>query len=431
MIRFILLISLLLAAAPAFAQSALTLEEALATAEAQNYVLQQARNSAEIAANNVTWGNAGLLPRVSVSGNYDRTVANTKQVFASGDSQERTGALTVRQGLGGSVGWTVFDGLGVYATYDRLTLEAAQAALEVDRTAEGLRADVTIAYFSIVQQQQQVRVFEEAVAISDERLRIAEARLDLGSASEFEVRQARADRNADRAALLRQQNALRTAKATFNQLLARPPSTDFVAADTILLDRALTLAALEAQALDGNRALQVAAQDITIAEFERKEIDAERFPTVNLNLGYSYANLEAGAGFLESNRSYAFDYGASLAWTVFDGFDRRRRAENAAVRIRNAELAQENIRTLLATELASLFATFQNDLALIALEAENLTFARQNVDLALERFRLGTITSVELRETQETLIQARSRLLAAQFDAKRNETELLARTGTF
>ena len=131
MIRFILLISLLLAAAPAFAQSALTLEEALATAEAQNYVLQQARNSAEIEANNVTWGNAGLLPRVSVSGNYDRTVANTKQVFASGDSQERTGALTVRQGLGGSVGWTVFDGLGVYATYDRLTLEAAQAALEV------------------------------------------------------------------------------------------------------------------------------------------------------------------------------------------------------------------------------------------------------------------------------------------------------------
>jgi len=42
---------------------------------------------------------------------------------------------------------------------------------------------------------------------------------------------------------------------------------------------------------------------------------------------------------------------------------------------------------------------------------------------------LGEITSVELREVQEQLIQAESRLLAAQFEAKQAEVTLLQLSG--
>jgi outer membrane protein TolC len=132
---------------------------------------------------------------------------------------------------------------------------------------------------------------------------------------------------------------------------------------------------------------------------------------------------------LRNSRSYDLTYGLTLSFDVFDGLNRRRRLENAAVRQRTAELAVEDVRTQLTADLTSAFTNYRNRLELVALERENLDATSANVDIALERFELGEITSVELREVQEQLIQAESRLLAAQFEAKQAEVTLLQLSG--
>jgi len=146
-------------------------------------------------------------------------------------------------------------------------------------------------------------------------------------------------------------------------------------------------------------------------------------------VGYGYARSESESGFLQSSRSYDLTYGLTLSFDVFDGLNRRRRLENAAVRQRTAELVVEDVRTQLTTDLTSAFTNYQNRLELVALERENLDATSANVEIALERFELGEITSVELREVQEQLIQAESRLLAAQFEAKQAEVTLLQLSG--
>jgi outer membrane protein len=427
-----LLAVLLLAAAPAAAQEPLTLDEALRLALQQNYEVRTARNQLTIAANNYSVGAAGFLPSLALTAGYNGTLSNTNQSFLGGrDPLSRTGALTQRQNAGASFNWTVFDGLGTLATYRRLGALRTQQEAITATTVEAVMADVIVGYFAIVQQQEQTRVFAEAVALSEERVRIAELRLDLGSASELEVRLARVDLNADRAALLRQEAALANAKATFNQLLARPATANFVAADSIALDPALSFDALRTAALAQNPSLQAAEEDRTVAALSLREVQAERFPRVNLAVGYGFSNLNAESGVLATSRNLDLTYGLSLSYNLFDGFDRRRRSENASVQIRNAELAVEDLRTQIEADLTGLQTSYETALSLIALEQENLGFARSNVDIALERFRLGTITSVELREVQETLTQAQSRLIAAQFEAKRTETELLRLSGTW
>jgi outer membrane protein TolC len=132
---------------------------------------------------------------------------------------------------------------------------------------------------------------------------------------------------------------------------------------------------------------------------------------------------------LRSSRSYDLTYGLTLSFDVFDGLNRRRRLENAAVRQRTAELVVEDVRTQLTADLTSAFTNYRNRLELVALERENLEATSANVAIALERFELGEITSVELREVQEQLIQAESRLLAAQFEAKQAEITLLQLSG--
>ena len=425
----LLLLTLFLTVSTAQAQDLLTLREAIDLALENNYTIQVARNETAIAENNYSLGNAGFLPTAGLSAAYGGTLANTNQTFLDGSTTERDGAQTTRKSAGAEVSWRLFDGLGRFATYDRLETLVNQQHLLTRNTTELIVADVIISYYDIARQQQQLEVLQEAVDISEERLRIAELRRDLGSASELEVRQARLDLNADRAALLRQETTLVNTKAAFNQLLVRPLDLNYTVADSIDVAMGITRAALLEGATASNTVIQAAEQEREISALTLKEIRAERLPTLDLSAGYNYSDLSAETGFLLANRSTDFTYGATLGFDIFDGFDRRRRAENAAVRIRNAELAIEDARTQVQTNVNRFYQEYQNSLALIALERENLGLARQNVDIALERFRLGTTTSIELREVQETLTQAQSRLLIAQFEAKRAETELLRLSG--
>ncbi|NBC18111.1 MAG: TolC family protein [Bacteroidetes bacterium] len=427
----LVLLPVLLLASTTHAQDLLTLDEAVARVLEENYTVRTARNTLEIAENNVTLGNAGFLPSLSASAGYTETISNTEQQFL-GDrgTQEVDGAKTTRQNAGASLRWTAFDGLGRFATYDRLQAERTRTALQTETTIDLAVADVVIAYTDLVRLQQQLEVLRGAVEISEERLRIAEARFDLGSASELEVRQARVDLNTDRAEALRLESSLVEAKADFNRQLARPTGEAFTVAPEVDVDASLSLEALRVRAVDANPVVQQAEQRVTIAALTRREIAAERFPQLDLTLGTNYANLEAESGFLVSNRSVDLSYGLALSYDVFDGLNRRRRLQNARVEERNAALNVQDVRAQLDADLARLFASYQNSLELIALERQNLEATRLNVEVALERFRLGTITSVELREVQEQLIRAESRLLTAQFEAKRAETELRRLAGT-
>jgi outer membrane protein TolC len=415
---------------PAAPGDTLRLADAVDLALTNNYEARIARNDVDIAANDYSVGNAGFLPALSVGAGYNGTISDTRQQFISGDPQDVMGARSTRYVADAQLTWTLFEGLGRFATYNRLEEELGQQQAEADALVESVLADVVITYYAVARQQQQLQVFQEAVAISEERLRIAELRLELGSASDLEVRQARVDLNADRAAVLRQEVTLANTKATLNRLLARrDASTAFNVADSIDVALDLQQQTLLAIAEERNPVLRRARRAERVAGWERQEIRSERLPTVDASVGYGYARSESESGFLQSSRSYDFTYGLALSFDVFDGLNRRRRLENASVRQRTAELVVDDVQTQLTVDMTSAYTNYRNRLELIALERENLDATAANVDIALERFELGEITSVELREVQEQLIQAESRLLAAQFEAKQAEVTLLQLSG--
>jgi outer membrane protein len=122
-------------------------------------------------------------------------------------------------------------------------------------------------------------------------------------------------------------------------------------------------------------------------------------------------------------------YGLSFQFNLFDGLNRERRLQNARLRQQSSELAIRQARTRALAGLETAHAGYGNRILLADLEEENVQLARQNVEVALERFRLGLSTSVELREVQNALAAASSRLVAARFEAKQAELELLRLSG--
>ena len=413
------------------AQDTLRIEEAIQKGLEKNFAIQVARNEAQIAKNNNTLGNAGFLPVVTADGSVNKRIEDSETQYSANTIPDRNdkGAETTNYNYGIDASWTVFDGLTMFATQDRLSLEADIGNEEARLQIEDLLADLINGYYQIVGQQKANKVLENTVEISQERIRIAETKKDLGSGSEYDLLQARADFNEDRAALIRSGTVLKQAKILVNQILSDSSFSDFDVESTIEMRNVMGLESLLNNAYEENTSLTIARLNERVAGNEIKELRGDWFPQIAVNGGYGYNRTESTSGFADFSKTTGFNYGITAKINLFDGFNKNRRTQNATLRLKNQQLQIEELKLNVASELQQVYEQYKDALSLIELERENLQYTKQTQEIALERFRLGTISSVELRETQLSLLNAENRLIVSQIEAKTAETELLRLSG--
>jgi outer membrane protein TolC len=325
---------------------------------------------------------------------------------------------------GAALNWTIFNGMGMFIAYQRLAELRAAGDENTQLAVENTVADVSNAYYNIVQQKERVEALNTALAISDQRLQLAKAQYEVGSGSKLNYLAAQVDYNTDKSTLLLQEQQLRNARTTLNQLLGRAPSTAFDISDTIIVNTQLDFEAIRQEALRNNPALKLAERSRSLAGLDRRLIQSERYPQVNLFSGYTHGSQNNQAGFLSRQTTDVVNYGVSASVFLFNGFNIRRRVQNARIveYIREDEI--QSLRVDLESGLQQAYENYRNALELIKLEQANLDVARQNVDIALERYRIGVATALELREVQRNSVATASRLIDAAYNAKLAEIEL-------
>lgn len=410
------------------AQSLLTLEEAISIGLENNYNVQIFRNLSEIAENNRTIGNAGFLPNVTATATSTERVEDS-DFIAGGESRSTVGARNSNRNAALNLNWTLFDGFQMFRSYDRLGVLQELGDEELQLEMELLTANITLGYYNIIRINEQLKILENNIEVTEERILIEETKVDLGSGSEYDLLQARSDLNADRAAYLRESNSLTEAKIALNQLLSRSPDSDFMVTDDIFIDRNLSEEVLYQKIMIENTQLSIARMEKEISRLEVSTIRGERFPEIALTSGYSFNRSENDGGFIRFNESTGFSVGLTARVNLFDGFNLNRRIDNAIIQSKNAEINYEIQKIRLESDFLTIYRAYQNSIVLVDLEERNLENAEQTVDIALERFRLGSISSLELREAQRTFLQAENRLINAKFEAKVAETELLQLSG--
>ncbi len=409
----------------------LTLDEAVAVALARNPDQAVSALEAARARNDVTRGNAGSLPTLDASAGL---VGVRSGGFGGGGGADSTG---VGGGFGGArastaldaalaVGYTLFDGGLRQATYRRLQADARRLALVADADAELLALDVSQAYLDVVRQADLAAAFAEAVAVSEDRLRIAQAEVQIGTAADVDAALALADYNADRAAVLRQQVQLAGARATLGGLLALPEPQAVVATDTLALGPPPRLDALVAQAAEGNRRVRAFQAAEAVAALGVRQVRSDYRPTVRASAGLGLTAFDTG--FLPPDLAPTVGpdlrYGVTASLPLFDGGERRRRLQNAEIALRQSQLETDGLRLSNRARAARLDATARGFRALVELETLNETIARENVRVALAQLRLGFITPVDLRQIQLTLVDVRVRRVEAVYQARLAEAEL-------
>lgn len=402
----------------------LTIEDAMKIALENNFEIKIAKNNSTISETNVTVGNAGILPTATANIVDNNNVTNSTQVRQDGTSTTLNNAKNNSLTYGVSLGWTVFDGMRMFARYDQLKELQKLGDAELKRTILVKIGQVNSAYYDLVQQQHQLTALDTTIVISKQRVQLAQNRFTIGKASKLEVLNAQVDLNTDQVALLRQKESYKNAKILLNQYLARDPQIDFAVTDVVTVDNKLVLIDLMDLAKKQNPALESQIINKRIAELQLKQVKANRYPTVNLTSGYNFSESQSSLGFTSENSSKGFNYGFNASLNIFDGLNQHRNEKVAKLQIENSQIAIEQQSMILNSQLSTAFQTYLTNLELIDLEEDNQAIAKQNLDITLDKFRIGTITTLDFRTAQLNYVNAKVRYSNAQYEAKLSEIAL-------
>ena len=397
-----------------------------------NYSLRIAHNDEQISSNNSTWANAGLLPTLDFTAGY------TGSIDKSSSTSRETGVTTKTNGgyeqsanVGLNLNWTIFDGFNMTADYQKLQELKRQGETNTRLAIEDMVANIAAEYYNFVQQKIRLKNFLYAVSLSKERMRIVEARYHIGNFSRLDYQQAKVDFNADSAQYIKQQEALHTSRINLNELMAVPDVDEFFIIRDSMIDvnADLKFEELWESTLATNASLLQAEQNVNLAMLDYKKVKSRDYPYLRFNTGYGYTyNKFDSSSPTRKSGNLGFNAGLTLGFNIFDG-NRRRERKNARLEIENSQLAKQELEQSLRADLTNLWQAYQNNLNLLDPEKQNLITARENHEIAMERYMLGDLSGIEMREAQQSLLDAEERILSVQYDIKLCEISLLQLSG--
>lgn len=412
-------------------ESVFDLKSCLEIGLENNYSIRISRNDEQIAKNNVTLANAGFLPTLDLTGSYTGNLNTTETTLRETDVKTKdSGVFDQTLNAGISLNWTIFDGFRITTNYERLKELEKMGEVNARITIEDFIADLTAEYYNYLQHQIRLKNLRYAVSLSKERLRIVEARYSIGSFSRLDLQQARVDFNADSSRYMKQQELVNTSRIQLNELMARPDlDQNVVTPDSVIdLNTSLHFDNLWEGTLHTNAALLRAEQYTTLAELDLKTVLSRNYPYVRLSSGYGYTlnKYEIAANSRRTN--LGFNAGVTVGFNLFDG-NRRREKKNAKIAIDNARLSRDQVEQSLQADMNTLWKAYLNNIELLKLERENLVAAKENLEIATERYMLGDLSGIEMREAQKSLLDAEERILSAEYDTKLCEISLLQISG--
>jgi outer membrane protein TolC len=414
------------------AQKLLSLEESIQLGLQNHYSIQISKKRELQALNDNTPGNAGFLPTITGTLNKNYTISGLDQEFFGGLRAPlvQSGVNSNSSNGGLAMVWTLYDGKGMFILRDRFKELQNLGAKQTETAIENLISLISSSYYDLIRQNLRVNNFRKGLEISNDRLKLAKDRYEVGQGSKVDYYSAQVDYNEDKALLIAQEQSYLNTKISYNTLLVRNHQEEFNVDSKIDLLPKLNLPELKEFALKQNPTLISALLTKKITDLDTKSIQSLQMPQIDLLAGFNMSQVNNGAGFgVQRGTSDVLNYGLRATINIFDGYNQKRRVQNAKINAEIAQLQIDDLKNALTSTLERAFVTYENALNLISLETENYAIAKQNIDIAFDRFKVGIATSYELREVQRNAVSAETRLIETKFAAKAAEIELIRLSG--
>lgn len=405
-------------------QNLITIDEAIGTALKNNYGILVARNDADIARANNTPGNAGMLPIVQMTGSGSYSLDNVRQKLATGTINSNPGQTGSAINAGTQLSWKLFDGGKMFVTKNKLEEISALGEIRFREQVLQTLYAVISAYYDVVRQKQQLSSINELMHLNEERVKIAQAGFDAGSMLKTDLLQARIDLNVTMENAINQQFTIDAAKRSLDELLGKGNGVDFEVSDSIPVSYTPDRKSLLQKVDSANTTLQSFQKEIDIARLTVREFSKAYLPAVNFTGGYYFSNSTSSAGSVLGNRSFGPQVGGNLIIPIYSAGENRRKVTTAKIQLQSAEYDFENTKLQVRTDLENAITGYENQQKLLEIERQNNQLTRENLNISLQRLRLGQTTSLEVHLAQEYFVLSSTRLINFEYNLKISETKL-------
>lgn len=420
-----LLISLILfGASSSYAQEVMTPEEAVAYAVSKNFDVVLAKNDAEVAKVLNNKASAGMLPKINLNTGDVFNLNNLNQKFASGQNVKQNWVAVNSLNAGVSMDWTIFDGMKMFATKDRLAALQSLGEIQLKNQIQDVAAQTLNAYYNIVRQKQQIKAAKELIGISEERVNLSQKKLDVGYSDKTPLLQAKVDLSAQQINILKQETLLEQAKINLNQIIGRNADEPFDVIDNIEVNYQPNLQTIRDTTTSTNYLLAAAKKNIEIAQFQRKEINAQRLPQINFTSGYNFVQNNNKAGFQLFNRVYGPSVGVSAKIPIFNGGMVKKDLQAASINIAKQQIQYDKLKHDIDAGIVNAYKDFELSEKMLQLNEENVQIAAENVQITMERYRLNQSTSLDIKQAQSSYEDALYNVILARYNSKVAEIEL-------
>lgn len=430
----------------AFSQEKLlSKEEAVALSLENNYGINVAKNSVEIAANNKSILNSGYLPTLAAAAgaNYGDSDSSTEYPGQFNDDGspradlELNDAESQRYNSSLSLNYTLFDGLGRFYNYKSLKEQYQLSELQARETIENTILQLFSVYFEVARLTENENVLKQALGISKNRETRAEYAFDYGQNTKLDILNAQVDVTNDSINLLNAQQQLRNTKRDLNVIMNQNLNETYVVDTIVRFVSKIKLEEFISQAENNNVAVLQVEKNLKINEYDIKVNKAGYLPTIGLTGSYGWnLNQSAASSFIpgvvipgSNATTNSIALGASLNWNLFDGGGTTVRVRNAKIAYENQEMQKTQIALEVNRDILNAMDIYENRLNIFNIQEQNVLTNQNNFERSKEQFQLGRITSIEFRQAQINLLNAQTNKNLTKYDAKLAELQLLQLTG--
>ncbi|HVD97598.1 MAG TPA: TolC family protein [Cytophagaceae bacterium] len=427
-------------------QEVLQLEDVIKMTIENNFDIQLAKNSVQVADNNnniglvggsqstggtVSGGVTGMLPQISISAGSPANPMGVGQTISTLRYSDPTSNVnnqilnTTSYAPSIIATWYFFDGLKMFATKSKLNRLEELSNLQFRQTVETTLLNSLSAYYQMISIQQYINSLRTSLALGDEQKKLADQKQKIGAGSAVDVYQTQIDYNNIQVQIIQQQNLLNQQKINLNNLLRRSPDTDFSVPDTIVVQTTPNYQTAVGSLESTSSLIRISQKNIEISKLGLKEFKGNMYPRIGLTGNYTFQANTNSVGFQRYNRNYGYNLGFIFSWTLLNNFTTNTAIKNQKVQIESDRIRLEAAKLSERGVLYRAYLDFQNNLTITDLEKKSVDLANKNLEIASQRFKQGLSNYIEYRTVQQSYEDAQFRLSQAMYNLKVSELNYL------
>jgi outer membrane protein TolC len=365
-----------------------------------------------------------MLPGLAINATDNYSQIALDQKLSNGTNISKSNATANNLSSNVALSWTLFDGFKMFVTKKKLSEIETLGELEFKQQVMQTVYDVTVAYYNLVKQRQQLASLQEVINYNQERVKILQTSFNAGLTAKNNLLQAKIDLNVFSENAINQLSVILAARRNLNGLLNQTPDSLYEVTDSIPLSDLPDKELMQQKLLTNNLTMLSFRQQAEIAKLSVREYNALRMPKLILNSSYNFAQTNNSAGYQLFNRTLGPQVGGTISVPIFQGGNNLRQSKVARLQYDAAQYNLEATSLNLLIQLQNAISDFENQKQLLQIELDNDALAKENLEISLQRLRLGQTTELEVKLAQESFVDSRTRLINFMFNVKVAETKI-------